>query len=85
MNIRRSVAYGIAAAAVLASSMLMPMSTPDWYGITVFSLACALACGALFFNAQEKKAGQTKKSIGLFALGVMVIIFVLMMILPLLP
>jgi hypothetical protein len=83
MKIRRSGAYGLAGVAALGITFFMPMSTPRWYDIAVFSLACAFAGVAVYFNAQERKAGVTKLSIGFFTLAVLVTIFALLSILPL--
>jgi hypothetical protein len=37
---------------------------------------------ALFFNARERKAGQKQRSVGFFALIVLVVIFAVLTILP---
>ena len=66
---------------MLALTFFMPMSTPRSYGIAVFSLACAFAAVAVYFDAQERKAGQTKRSVGFFALAVLVIILAILIVL----
>ena len=80
MKVRRSGAYGLAGVGVLVITFFLPMSTPRWYGIAVLSLACAFAAVAIYFNAQERKAGQTKRSVGFFALAVLLIIFALLIV-----
>jgi len=83
MRIRRSGAYGVAGAIVLVGSQFLPMSTPDWYGRAVFWLVCALAGAALSFHAQERRAGEAKRSIGFFTLVVLLLLFTLLGALPL--
>lgn len=81
MKIRRSAAYGVAGAVVLFATMLLPMSTPNWYWMAAYSLVAILAGVALFFNARERKAGQ-KTSVGFLVLIVLVLIFATLCILP---
>ena len=83
VKIRRSGAYGVAGALVLIGSQFLPISTPYWYQEAVFCLVCALAGVALYFNAHEKRAGDAKRSIGFFALAVLLILFALLSLLPL--
>ncbi len=82
MTIRRSGAYGVAGAVVLLATMFLPMSTPDWYWMSALSLVAVLTGLALFFNARERKAGQTHRSVGFSALIVLVLIFAVLTILP---
>ena len=82
MTIRRSGAYGVAGAVVLLATMFLPMSTPEWYWISAYSLLAVLTGLALFFNAREKKAGQAQRSVGFFALIVLVVIVLVLSILP---
>ena len=84
LKIRRSGAYGIAGAIVLVGSWFLPMSTPDLYAVAVCCLVCILAGVALYFNAQERRSGEVKRSIGFFTLAVLVIVFALLSLLPLL-
>ncbi len=82
MKIRRSGAYGVAGALVLLATIFLPMSTPDWYWILVLSLVALLTGLALFFRVHERKAGQEQRSVGFFALMVLVLIFLVLTILP---
>jgi hypothetical protein len=83
MKIRRSGAYGIAGLIVLLGTLFLPMSTPNWYVLAVFCFIFAMAGLALYFNALERRAGAAKRSIGFFALAVLVIIFAVLSLLPL--
>ena len=67
---------------VLLATMFLPMSTPDWYWMSALSLVAVLTGLALFFNARERKAGQTHRSVGFSALIVLVLIFAVLTILP---
>ena len=78
MKIRRSGAYGIAGVITLLGCQFLPLSTPPWCFSAIFSLVCMLAGFALFFNVQERKLGETKRSIGFFALAVLMILFALL-------
>jgi len=82
MTIRRSGVYGVAGAVLLLATMFLPMSTPDWYWMSALSLVAVLIGLALFFNTRERKAGQTLRSVGFFALVVLVLIFAVLAILP---
>jgi hypothetical protein len=84
LKIRRSGAYGIAGTVVLLGSLFLPMSTPEWCAAAVFLLAFGFAGGAFYFNAREKRAGATTRSIGFFSLAVTLIIFAVLFLLPLL-
>ena len=67
---------------MLLATMFLPMSTPDWYWISALSLVAVSTGLALFFNARERKAGQAQRSVGFFALIVLVVIFAVLTILP---
>ena len=84
MKIRRSGAYGVAGIVVLPGTQFLPMSTPYWYAVLVYSFACALAGVALYFNGQERRTGQAKRSIAFFTLAVLVLLSALLSVLPLL-
>jgi hypothetical protein len=58
------------------------MSTPRWYAGLVVSLICLLAGVALYFNAQERRAGEQKRSVGFFTLAVLVILLAAFCLLP---
>jgi hypothetical protein len=83
IQIRRSGAYGISGVIVLLGSMFLPPSTPDWYAKVVFCLVCVLAGAALYFNAQERRAGEPKRNTGFFVLAVLVILFAVLIFIPL--
>jgi hypothetical protein len=82
-KIRRSGAYGVAGVIVLVASGFLPMSTPRWYVYAVFALVCLFAGLALYFNAQERRAGLTKRTAGFFTLAILVILLALCWLLPL--
>jgi hypothetical protein len=62
--------------------MFLPMSTPDWYWKSAFSLVAVLTGLALFFYAREKKAGQATRSIEFLALVVLGVILAVLTLLP---
>jgi len=81
MKIRRSGAYGTAAALLLFGGMFLPMRTPHWYQVALVVSVCVLAGVALFFNSRERRAGQSQRSIGFFVLAVLLIIIGLLTVL----
>jgi uncharacterized membrane protein SirB2 len=74
LKIRRSGAYGIAGAIVLMGSMFLPMSTPQWFVTAAWCLVAGFAGGAVFCSARERKARMTGRSVGFFALAILIII-----------
>jgi hypothetical protein len=72
----------VAGAVVLLATMFLPMSTPDWYWISALSLVAVFTGLALLFNACERKAGEAQRSVGFFALIILVLIFAALTILP---
>ena len=78
MKIRRSVAYGIAAAAALVWSLF----STDWhYGLMASCLTAMFAVGALFFYARERRTGEPK-SVGFVVLMILELVFAVLAALP---
>ncbi len=83
MKRRRANLYSIAGAIVLVGSMLTPLSTPQWYGISMLSVAGVLAGCALFFEFRDRKAGVIKGTTGAFVLATLLLLLTLLSFLPL--
>ena len=84
MKIRRSKEYAIAGVVVLIlASVFLPGSTPDWFGVAMSCLLCALAGISLYFNRRERQPGEAIGSIGYFVLAALVIFFAVLFVLPL--